>query len=145
MIVGRALATTVPARIATNMPAISPDMAWSICRRDMGAGGADKGASGAVTTSLSTVGGAAEEGRQEGPEGRKAEGSRRASGAGRGPVDAARRTDGRPGGRWSVAPRLPRRCREPRGQQGEHFAEDVGEGAFVLPERPVLHAHPDRR
>src|SRR5690606_27618637 len=141
MIVGRALATTVPARIATNMPAISPDMAWSICRRDMGAGGADKGASGAVTTSLSTVGGAAEEGRQEGRKaGRQRGRGRRAPGAGRGPGDAARSTDDRRGGRGSAAPRLPRRCREPRGQQREHFAEDVGEGAFVLPDRPVLHA-----
>jgi hypothetical protein len=30
MIRGRALATTVPARMATNMPAIRPDIAWSI-------------------------------------------------------------------------------------------------------------------
>jgi hypothetical protein len=34
--------------MATNMPAISPDMAWSICRLDMGAGGAS-GAGVAVT------------------------------------------------------------------------------------------------
>ncbi|GGV82665.1 hypothetical protein GCM10010294_58000 [Streptomyces griseoloalbus] len=56
MIVGRALDTTVPARIATNMPAMSPDMAWSICRWVMGAGGAMSGACAAVTASLSTVG-----------------------------------------------------------------------------------------
>ncbi|GAB6915814.1 hypothetical protein JCM13580A_56160 [Streptomyces drozdowiczii] len=35
MIRGRALETTVEARMATNMPAIRPDMAWSIWRRVM--------------------------------------------------------------------------------------------------------------
>ncbi len=33
MILGRALETTVEARMATNIPAIRPDMAWSIWRR----------------------------------------------------------------------------------------------------------------
>ena len=42
-------ATTVPARMETNMPAVSPDMAWSICRSDMAAGGAWTGAAGEVT------------------------------------------------------------------------------------------------
>ncbi|GHB96437.1 hypothetical protein GCM10010308_04780 [Streptomyces vinaceusdrappus] len=55
MIVGSALETTVPARMATNMPAIRPDIAWSIWRWFMEAGGASAGAWAAVTASLSVV------------------------------------------------------------------------------------------
>ncbi|CAM5703597.1 hypothetical protein SAFG77S_00216 [Streptomyces afghaniensis] len=56
MIRGSALDTTVPARMATNMPAISPDMAWSICRLDMADGDASTGAAEEFTSSLSRKG-----------------------------------------------------------------------------------------
>ncbi|GAA2046492.1 hypothetical protein GCM10009757_14250 [Streptomyces cheonanensis] len=56
MMRGSALATTVPARMATNMPAIRPDIAWSIWRLVM-APGVSSGASVAtVTMSFSVYG-----------------------------------------------------------------------------------------